>query len=137
MAPFLHAADAFAHAPPWLMVLLVAGGAAVGIALTSGGAALRRLRERHPGVRLVAANQHAGAWAAEVEVEGTAAPAGGWQVRTRNGHWLAPEVEVLPGDGAQRLGLVVRLEGDDAVAELWLERPGRRAWRHRFAPGVR
>lgn len=137
MPPFLHPADAFAHAPPWMMALLVAGGAAFGLALTSGAGIVRKVRGPRPAVRLVASNQHTGAWTAEVEVAGQEAPASGWQVRTRNGRQLEPVVEVLPGDGAPRLGLVVRLDASDAVTELRFEQPGRAVWRRRFAPDVR
>lgn len=136
--PFLHAADAATHAPPWTLALLLVGGAAAGLMLTSGGDMLRRLRGAvaEP-VRLLRWGRRDAAWWAEVDVSGEGVPVDGWRVLTRDGRTLTPTVEVLRTGSRRRLGLVVVLEGDDDVTELRFEAPGIEAWSQALPEEIR
>lgn len=127
MVPLLHAADAATHAPPWLLVMLVLAGAGFGAMLSSGGGWLRRLRgEPTPPFRLLRSGRRDGHWWAEVEVGGTdgVLPVHRWRAVTRGGASLAPTVELLRDGEVRVLGLVVPLDGADAVVELAFEGEG-------------
>ncbi|MCK9520283.1 MAG: hypothetical protein M0R74_14850 [Dehalococcoidia bacterium] len=129
--PSLHVADAATHAPLWMMVLLVLAGAGLGVVLTSGGGMLRRLHREGdgPAMHLLRWGRRDDTWWGEVEVGAGSLLVDGWHVRTRSGRVLAPAVEVVREAPPRTLGLVVVLEGDDAVTEIRCEPRGAPPWR--------
>ena len=119
--PFLHAADAVAHAPWWVTTLCLAAGVGVGVALTSGGDIVRKLRggdARPFEVRRWGARDNS-FWA-EIEAhDGRDAASGSWSLVSDAGP-VALTVELLPKSGSRaRAGLI----GDwpAGQAAQWLE----------------